>query len=59
MASKMRMGNPSGLTSLLKDGYKHMSGELTLAFALLKFWAMGEEERGRKAPERGERKANR
>jgi len=26
MAGKMRMGMPSGLTSLLKDGYKHMSG---------------------------------
>ena len=26
MGSKMRMSNPSGLSSLLKDGYKHMSG---------------------------------
>lgn len=26
MASKMKFGNPGGLTSLLKDGYKHFSG---------------------------------
>jgi T-complex protein 1 subunit theta len=26
MAGKMRFGNPGGLTSLLKDGYKHFSG---------------------------------
>lgn len=30
MAGKMRMGMPSGLTSLLKDGYKHMSGAYKL-----------------------------